>query len=839
MIVKRDIVFTKATQLTASEDKRIKSLLSEFEEGSLLTSEMCYYSGLNPFLEQCGIDIRIIADAANVKMDKLPEIDEYALNDCVLRDYQMAAVRKALYWGRGIIQAPTGCHRAGTEILMADGSTKKVEDIITWDLVATPIGPAPVLDLCCGLDKMYEITPVKGSSWFANGDHILSLVKTKEGSTDHNDGSVINVSIRGWLKWPKWRKRIYKLYRAPYDFGIVDDLPLDPYLVGLLLGNGSLFSNISICVNIHDAEIFEYLTEQAISHGIKLFVDTTKSNEMVMCRLTTGMAGGKPNPMKDKLRQINVWGKNWSNKSVPDIYRFASRKNRLRLVAGLIDSYEYNSSGCYDFVSKSRQLSEDLVFVCRSLGLAAYVTTCQKARSGTDYVDEFYRVSISGELFEVPVLLPRKRIGVRKQKKNVLRTGFCVKKVADAERYFGFRLSGEDGRYLLADFTVTHNSGKTNMAAAAITHLFERGLVKRVLYLCPQGFIAEQTGDKFKGWGLPDVCVVGYGHRYKPGARVYVCVVDSAYKKIREESTDLEKVDLIVLDEAHHAKATRWTYICEKLLVPRRLAFTATAFEDPDEYCHDDLVLQGLTGPIIFNISSKVLRDRGYLAHPVVCMLRPNSGDIPVWSWNPVYKTGIVGNKKRNSLVVSLAKSCYQGNYRTMIFVGQVNHGERIAAELSQRQGIECAMVQGNKQATIYKPSGSVKKHKWSVDRVAQYINSRSQAVMIATTVLDEGFDVPTVNVLIMATAMKKYRRTIQRAGRGMRPKEGDNRVFIFDFYDDNHVFLENHSRKRMWTYGVEEFQFAESLDQMQEMMGIKLTLDRSLYYKKKEGKKK
>jgi superfamily II DNA or RNA helicase len=382
-------------------------------------------------------------------------------------------------------------------------------------------------------------------------------------------------------------------------------------------------------------------------------------------------------------------------------------------------------------------------------------------------------------------------------------------------------------------------SGKTLIAAAIITHLFERGLSKRVLYLCPQGFIAEQTGNKFKQWGLPGVCVVGYGHRYKPGAKVYVCVVDSAYKRIREESTDLEKVDLLMLDEAHHAKATRWTYICEKLHIPRRLAFTATAFEDPDEYCYDDLVLQGLTGPIIYNISSKVLRDQGYLAHPVVCMLRPNSGNIPVWDWNTVYRTGIVANKKRNSLIVSLADSCYQGNYRTMIFVGQVKHGNRIAEELAQHQGVECAFVQGNKQVSIWMPSGKVRKYKWSVDQVAHYINNRERAVMIATTVLDEGFDVPLVNVLIMATAMKKYRRTIQRAGRGMRPKEGDNRVFIFDFYDDSHIFLENHSKKRIWTYGVEEFKFVDSLDHIQEMMGVEITLDRNIYYRNKKRKKK
>jgi len=58
---------------------------------------------------------------------------------------------------------------------------------------------------------------------------------------------------------------------------------------------------------------------------------------------------------------------------------------------------------------------------------------------------------------EIPVRVRRKEVRPRRQRKNVLLTGFDVVPTGIREPYFGFTLDG-DGRYLLGDFTVTHNS---------------------------------------------------------------------------------------------------------------------------------------------------------------------------------------------------------------------------------------------------------------------------------------------------------------------------------------------------------------------------------------------
>jgi superfamily II DNA or RNA helicase len=95
---------------------------------------------------------------------------------------------------------------------------------------------------------------------------------------------------------------------------------------------------------------------------------------------------------------------------------------------------------------------------------------------------------------------------------------------------------------------------------------------------------------------------------------------------------------------------------------------------------------------------------------------------------------------------------------------------------------------------------------------------------------MDEGVDCPSFNALIMSTAMKKYRRTVQRVGRGMRPKQDDNSVYIFDFVDSMHPGLLEHSEYRIQTYQLEMFDMTGDLSVTSDRMKIPLTAEDGLY---------
>jgi len=378
-------------------------------------------------------------------------------------------------------------------------------------------------------------------------------------------------------------------------------------------------------------------------------------------------------------------------------------------------------------------------------------------------------------------------------------------------------------------------SGKTAMAASAIQHFRCYGLVGTVVALTPSIFLMQQMANSFEAYGLGDVIRVGGSNKFpmlRKGRDIAVFVVDSAVNAInnnRNYAGDfIRDADMLILEEAHHTKAASWSLVAEECLAPVRLAYTATVHEDPEKWSYGDLVLWGLTGKIFCEVRSKELRKRGFLADPLVTIIKVKTGRIPAWSWHNVYQKGIVSNKVRNSMIVSLASSVYEGGNKVMIFVGQKKHGHELAKKIAW-MGCECVFVHGGSTAHLYNARGECLSKHWDVDDIGRYVNKNDRCVIVSTQVLDEGIDVPSVNVLIMATGMEKYRRTVQRCGRGMRPKLGQNKVFIFDFYDENHPYLKKHSDYRMWTYREEEYDISDSLEQTMETLGCPIVAMRDL----------
>ena len=158
---------------------------------------------------------------------------------------------------------------------------------------------------------------------------------------------------------------------------------------------------------------------------------------------------------------------------VPYEYKVASVDSRRRLLAGLLDTDGHLSCGGFEITQKSKQLSEDICFVSRSLGKAAYMS--EKTVNGELY----YRVFISGDFTDLPFL--RHEVTPRKQIKSVLRTGFTLTSLGEGN-YCGFELDG-DKLFVLGDFTVTHNTEiiryfeaallRTESAVVALLHMEE------------------------------------------------------------------------------------------------------------------------------------------------------------------------------------------------------------------------------------------------------------------------------------------------------------------------------------------------------------------------------
>lgn len=364
------------------------------------------------------------------------------------------------------------CLGKDTPVLMYDLSVKKVQDIVVGDQLMGPDGtPRNVLSTTTGTEQMYWIRQNKGMDYRVNESHILSLRVPKrfnERVTEnskrkcvgsHTTWETVNISVRDYLSRGGLLHKEGMGYKS-YGMTFEDtQLPIDPYFLGVWLGDGH---SRELCITSYDLPIIRFCQEYAKKFG-GLFSEEP-SNEGIF-RMKGCSALSKV------FRQYGLIKSRRTKKGfkhIPIEFIKTSRENRLRLLAGIIDTDGYMGDNSFEVTFKSKRLHEDLVLLCRTLGL--YVTQSKKLVNGVTY----YRANIQGEVTEeVPVLLSRKKASKRRQVKNVLHTGITVEKDT-VDTYYGFTIDG-DHLFCLGDFTVTHNT----WCLCYLTYMLERVLEER------------------------------------------------------------------------------------------------------------------------------------------------------------------------------------------------------------------------------------------------------------------------------------------------------------------------------------------------------------------------
>lgn len=461
-----------------------------------------------------------------------------------LRPYQKEAVDAGLKFltGRskkpGIIVSPCGCHAKGYGILMYDGTIKKVEDIVVGDRVMGDDGtPRTVLELHNGIDDMYEIRPLKGKPFIVNKGHIMSMYRLKD---KRKDGpSIEEASIGEYIKFAPYHKTILKL-RRPNGFDFEEskkNMPLDPYFLGLCLGDGSITSSLSITTQRQ--EIVEYLYSFVKQYNMYIRVAEKKgtNNKSKSYFLSKGCGRGG-NPIINAIKDIGLYNRKSGDKFIPIQYLTSNKENRYKLLAGFLDTDAYyNKSGKgYEYCSKSETMMKQFVLLCRSLGLLCSGYSC-KLVDGVKY----YRTGIYGNLENIPV-----RVGIRKGanriiNKNPYVVGFKVEYVGKGE-YYGFTTDGNH-LYLDEQCFIHHNSGKS-LIISKIAHEINRP----TLVLQPSKEILEQNYAKAVSFGSKPTI-----YSASCGIKELSAMTYATLKSIKKDVARLKDIgiDTLLVDECH------------------------------------------------------------------------------------------------------------------------------------------------------------------------------------------------------------------------------------------------------------------------------------------------
>jgi len=252
---------------------------------------------------------------------------------------------------------------------------------------------------------------------------------------------------------------------SPINFNEKDVL-INPYLLGLLLGDGSICDS-GVRISTKDDELFDnisYLNEHSSYN--EYFRVETKSIKSI--NLKVGI--------KQRLNEYGLLNKKSNNKFIPKDYLYNSAENRVSLLQGLMDTDGYvNKNGTVQFTTVSEQLCDNVRELVLSLGGTAKINTKVPTYTYDGVKKEgqlAYTITMSFANNIVPFKLLRKVSKYYKREKYVEQKYVKSITYSHDEEATCIKVSNPDELFVTRDYVLTHN---TTVLTKICNHAFNLG----------------------------------------------------------------------------------------------------------------------------------------------------------------------------------------------------------------------------------------------------------------------------------------------------------------------------------------------------------------------------
>lgn len=448
--------------------------------------------------------------------------------------YQLEAAKKAVEAKRGVLRMATNagkCLHPDTPVMLFDGSVAAAKNIRVGNLLMGPDSlPRAVQSTCTGTGPMYRIVPNLGDPWICNDVHVLTLRDSRR--TGKHANEVVDIELPEYFKLSTNRRRLLKQFSTGVNYPAIPDPSIDPYFLGVWFGDGCKDLKQGVQVTTMDSEIVDLLSNTCKSWSLNLVKYASESSGRAdTYALVTPR--GETNPLLTEMRRVCG-----DASTLPLSCLRGSERVRLLFLAGLLDTdghLEVNSKW-FEITQVRATYAEGIRDLARSLGFRVNVKP--KVVNGVTY----HRLHIYGDLHKIPTRLPRKQAKKRKQPYR-LNTGFRVEPLGVGD-YAGFTLDG-DGRFLLGDFTVTHNTE----VACAITRYLEMPTI----FMVTTRELLHQSRARFMkrlGATEEEIGIVGDGV-WNPGTWVTIATVDTLESRFEQQSCQdlLKGCEVLFVDE--------------------------------------------------------------------------------------------------------------------------------------------------------------------------------------------------------------------------------------------------------------------------------------------------
>ena len=318
-----------------------------------------------------------------------------------------------------------------------------------------------------GFKEIYRVYTQDGSSTLASGDHLWSVYTHADRRRGRPARVLQTKEMLGNLRAAHQHRYELPLLSSPVDFES-RPVPLDPYALGLLLGDGCFSCTATPGFTTADPELAE-----ALGRLIPGIEPRRKSDiDYVLNRITTpGEVITIENPVTGAMRRLGLIGAKSNTKFVPDDYLFNTPDVRLAVLQGLFDSdgdpVPQQERTCrIQFTTVSDRLRDHVVFLVQSLGGVAYARTrpAQVRKPGLARGrDVHHRADAHILDIRLPEGVAPFRLARKVAKYDATGGGRPMRFVhriepAGTEEAVCIQVAAEDSLYVTEDFLLTHNT---------------------------------------------------------------------------------------------------------------------------------------------------------------------------------------------------------------------------------------------------------------------------------------------------------------------------------------------------------------------------------------------
>ncbi len=270
-------------------------------------------------------------------------------------------------------------------------------------------------------------------------------------------------------------------------------------------------------------------------------------------------------------------------------------------------------------------------------------------------------------------------------------------------------------------------------------------------------------------------------------------ILDSDVKPDKEISIEnklkikklVKEARMFILDECQYAGSSSLQML-SKLSESSRFRFLLSG--TPWREMGDDILIEAVSGPKIYDLPATTLINRGILVPPKIYFINVPRKRVIGKTYNEVYSNYIVNNEERNNLIVSAAESLIEKGRKVLILISKVEHGHILHDLLSDKYRVDSLNGSDSSDARM---------------NAIKMMREGSLDVLIASKIFDQGIDIPELDALILAGSGKSSARALQRIGRVIRSYPSKKWANVIEFWD-NAKYLDEHSKARLKIYRSE-----------------------------------